>query len=477
MKLLHGQGEVIAERYQIVTLLGQGGMGSTYAAVDLANNQRVAIKVVSLRAARDWKILELFEREAQVLATLNHPFIPKYLDYFRVDAEEDSPHSDCRFYLVQELVEGESLATLVERGWKPKEVEVKAIARQVLEILIYLHTLVPPIIHRDIKPQNLIRREDGKVYLVDFGTVQHIVRNPQSFVSTFVGSVGYMPPEQLRGETVFASDLYSLGATLLFLLTGKSPDTLPQKMLKVDFRQVIELSDRFAQWLDRLIAPVMEDRFQSAQVALLKLKQKIDFNSPSNNPTISHSYNPSSPYNQRITLQKSHENLVIKIDKRRNSVPVSCLMFVFISFMSFCLGLFFVLLLIQHVESIGFSLGQFQELFILLFMLIAPLIPGLWIVNNINKKTALEINSSTFTIKQDYLFTGTNQVQGKTEDILDISLNGYGNKCVIWEGLKSHSLFDVESSQQSSQDNRELELRDIEWLIAEIKLFLKQLQS
>ncbi|NER25743.1 MAG: serine/threonine protein kinase [Symploca sp. SIO1C2] len=477
MKLLHGQGEVIAERYQIVTLLGQGGMGSTYAAVDLANNQRVAIKVVSLRGAQDWKTLELFEREAQVLATLNHPFIPKYLDYFRVDAEEDSPNSDCRFYLVQELVEGESFTTLVERGWKPKEAEVKAIARQVLEILIYLHTLVPPIIHRDIKPQNLIRREDGKVYLVDFGTVQHIVRNPQSFVSTFVGSVGYMPPEQLRGQTVFASDLYSLGATLLFLLTGKSPETLPQKMLKVDFRQVIELSDRFAQWLDRLIAPVMEDRFQSAQVALLKLKQKIDFNSPPNNPTISHSYNPSSPYNQRITLQKSNKNLVIKIDKRRDHALGLFFIFVFFAVPSFMLSFFFVAFLTQYIVSIIPGFSDFQVVFILLFMLIVPWLPSLLIANMTSKKTSLKINESIFTIKQTYLFTGTHQVQGKTEDILDISLNGYGNKCVIWEGLKSHSLFDVESSQQSSQDNRELELRDIEWLIAEIKLFLKQLQS
>ncbi|NEQ66473.1 MAG: protein kinase [Symploca sp. SIO1B1] len=463
MKLLHGQGEVIAERYQIVTLLGQGGMGSTYAAVDLANNQRVAIKVVSLRGAQDWKTLELFEREAQVLATLNHPFIPKYLDYFRVDAEEDSPNSDCRFYLVQELVEGESFTTLVERGWKPKEAEVKAIARQVLEILIYLHTLVPPIIHRDIKPQNLIRREDGKVYLVDFGTVQHIVRNPQSFVSTFVGSVGYMPPEQLRGQTVFASDLYSLGATLLFLLTGKSPETLPQKMLKVDFRQVIELSDRFAQWLDRLIAPVMEDRFQSAQVALLKLKQKIDFNS-TKIKTISHLYN------SRITLQKSHKMLFVTIDNDKVS-------------MFLCSGIFLVLLILGFVYILIpafvalFTLFSFKHLFdyLLIILMWIAFLSSLLLMGIIcNKKTYLEINSQTFTIKFTYLFFGTNQVQGRTKGILKVSKEG--EQGVIWEGTKSHRFVHVEGSKKGNQLNI-IKLRDIEWLVEEIDNFLKQLRS
>jgi len=462
VKLLHGQGEVIAERYQIVTLLGQGGMGSTYAAVDLANNQRVAIKVVSLRGAQDWKTLELFEREAQVLATLNHPFIPKYLDYFRVDAEEDSPNSDCRFYLVQELVEGESFTTLVERGWKPKEAEVKAIARQVLEILIYLHTLVPPIIHRDIKPQNLIRREDGKVYLVDFGTVQHIVRNPQSFVSTFVGSVGYMPPEQLRGQTVFASDLYSLGATLLFLLTGQSPETLPQKMLKVDFRQVIELSEGFAQWLDRLIAPVMEDRFQSAQVALLKLKQKIEFNSPPSNPTISHTYNP------RIKMIKSYGKLVVKIDSIKNRMP-SIKSFLF-------LVMIFMVLTMIIPAIIGFFTGNINGSSIFSLILVISLTtlmfsPLLLLANRDSKETYLEINSEIFKIQWTYLFTGIHQVQGRTEDIVKISQNG--NKCIIWEGIKSHCLID-DVCQDSEQD---INSQDISWLAKEISNFVKHLQS
>jgi len=273
MKLLHGQGEIIAERYQIVTLLGEGGMGSTYAAVDLSTNQRVAIKVVSLQEAGDWKILELFEREAEVLETLNHPLIPHYLDYFQLDVEEDSSNSDCRFYLVQELVEGESLAALVKQGWHTTEAEVKHIARQVLEILTYIHQLNPPIIHRDIKPQNIIRRADGKVYLVDFGAVQAVYNKTIGGSKTLVGTFGYMPVEQFQGKVYCASDLYSLGCTLIFLLTHRSPADLPQKRMKIDFRGGVDISNGFATWLERMSEPMLETRFQSATEALQKLQQ------------------------------------------------------------------------------------------------------------------------------------------------------------------------------------------------------------
>jgi len=301
MKLLHGQGEVIAERYQIVTLLGQGGMGSTYAAVDLRTNQRVAIKVVSLREAGDWKTLELFQREAQILATLNHPFIPNYLDYFQLDVEDSTAPSDCRFYLVQELVEGESLAALVKRGWHTTEAEIKDIARQVLEILTYIHQLNPLIIHRDIKPQNIIRRTDGKVYLVDFGAVQAVYNQTIGGSKTLVGTFGYMPVEQFQGKVHCASDLYSLGCTLIFMLTHRSPADLPQKRMKIDFRGGLDISDSFATWLESMSEPMLETRFQSATEALLQLQQ------PDLAPAIP------KPKGTHIQLTKTATKLTIKI--------------------------------------------------------------------------------------------------------------------------------------------------------------------
>ncbi|MEA5542616.1 protein kinase [Limnoraphis robusta Tam1] len=234
---LHQPNDIIAERYRIVTPLGEGGMGITYEAEDLTNYQRVALKAVSLRQAQDWKILELFEREAKVLSHLNHPGIPKYLDYFHQDTDEDR-----QFYLIRELVSGDSLTAWVEKGWHPTEAEIKQITIKILEIISYLHQLNPPIIHRDIKPQNIIRQADGNVFLVDFGAVQDIYRNTISFSGTFVGTIGYMPPEQLRGKAYPASDLYSLGGTLLYLLTHRSPDELPQKRMKID-RVEIQSSD------------------------------------------------------------------------------------------------------------------------------------------------------------------------------------------------------------------------------------------
>jgi serine/threonine protein kinase len=298
---LHAQGEIIADRYQIVTTLGQGSMGTTYAAVDHQTSQRVALKVVSLRQTTEWKMLELFEREARVLATLNHPGIPQYLDYFDLDTPDDR-----RFYLVQELVEGESLLAKRERGWQPSEDEVKAIALQTLDILAYLNGLNPPVIHRDIKPENLIQTPDGRIVLVDFGAVQEAYRATISRGGTFVGTLGYMPPEQFRCQTVAASDLYSLGATLVFLLSGKSPADLPQVRMKLDFQAEITVSRPFAAWLETSLEPAIEDRFASAIAAQEALRANLPLK-----------LNPEQiapqPADSQIILSKSPHNTTIHI--------------------------------------------------------------------------------------------------------------------------------------------------------------------
>ncbi|HEY9814508.1 MAG TPA: serine/threonine-protein kinase [Candidatus Obscuribacterales bacterium] len=263
---LHSLGDCVADRYQLTRLLGQGGMGSTYAADDLATQQAVAIKVVSLQQSADWKTLELFEREAKVLQSIDHPQIPDYLDYFHVDTE-----SDRRFYLVQELAPGVSLADWVARGWRTDEAGVKDMAKQLLDILNYLHWLTPPVVHRDIKPRNVLRCDDGRLYLVDFGAVQAVYGNKLTHGGTFVGTYGYMPPEQFRGKAYFASDLYALGATLMFVLTGRSPADLPQRRMTIDVRDCVHVSPGFTHWLEKILEPAVEDRFHSAQEALTAL--------------------------------------------------------------------------------------------------------------------------------------------------------------------------------------------------------------
>jgi Protein kinase domain len=272
--LVNAPSAILQERYHILELLGQGGSGKTYRALDIHQEVEVAVKVLSLQGMTDWKTLELFEREAKILEQLDHPAIPRYLDFFRTtmnvaDAEEV-------FCLVQEISPGQPLNTWIEQGYVFDEKELKQVAIQILEILIYLQNFTPPIIHRDLKPQNIIRTESGMVHLVDFGAVRDTYHLTITGGSTIVGTYGYMAPEQFRGQAVLATDLYGLGATLLYLRSGQDPADLPVKKMKIDFRDSftranggrIRTSADFANWLDGLLEPMPEDRYRSAALAL-----------------------------------------------------------------------------------------------------------------------------------------------------------------------------------------------------------------
>ncbi|MCT7955747.1 serine/threonine protein kinase [Laspinema palackyanum] len=298
---MHQPGDIIKDRYRILNLLGEGGIATTYAAEDLTLAQQVAIKVLSLRQLKDWKALELFEREGKVLAQLNHPAIPDYLDYFQLDQEADR-----RFYIVQEIAPGQSLQDWVASGWRPTELEVREIAKQLLDILVYLHQLTPPVVHRDIKPQNIIRQSDGKVFLVDFGAVQDTYRHTITSGSTIVGTYGYMAPEQFRGQAKPATDLYGLGATLLFLLTHKDPADFPEKRMKINFRPYVNLTPEFADWLETMLEPIIEDRFKSAAEALGVLEAKRERIVPRSARNLQ-------PIGSRIVLEKTPTQLKVKV--------------------------------------------------------------------------------------------------------------------------------------------------------------------
>ncbi|MBD2177306.1 serine/threonine protein kinase [Pseudanabaena sp. FACHB-1998] len=315
----HQIGETIQSRYRITSILGQGGIGITYAAEDQQTGDCVALKTLSFRRVNEWKILELFEREAKVLAQLDHPAIARYLDYFQIDRDHDRD-----FYLVQELVDGRSLAQAIVEGWHGTEEDIKSIAEQVLEVLIYLHELKPPIIHRDIKPQNILLKPNGKIAIVDFGSVQDTYRNTQVSGSTIVGTYGYMPPEQFRGKAIPATDLYALGATILFLLTGRSPADLPEVKFKIDFRSSVNISAHFADWIDHMIEPAIEDRFSNARQALNALRKEAISSldrrireievklSLAGNPTpVKRRYEK--PLGSRIDLKKNDHSLEINI--------------------------------------------------------------------------------------------------------------------------------------------------------------------
>jgi eukaryotic-like serine/threonine-protein kinase len=284
----HSQLEILQDRYQLGKLLGAGGAGSTYQAIDLETKTEVAVKILSLRGIQDWKTLELFEREAKILAQLDHPQIPKYLDFFHIDTEADR-----KFCIVQQLAPGRCLADLVVGGGPFTVPEVEDIASQILEILTYLQSFSPAIIHRDLKPQNIIcnnrptgnknayRRGDTNVYLIDFGTVQDTYHQTITGGSTVVGTYGYMAPEQFRGQANVTTDLYGLATTLLFLLTSQDPADLPQQRMKLNIHSIFKVQgfDRwsdhyqyFKHWLDRCLEPFPENRFANAGVALKYLQ-------------------------------------------------------------------------------------------------------------------------------------------------------------------------------------------------------------
>jgi serine/threonine protein kinase len=266
-------GDRFSSRYEVQQQLGKRAGRRTLLARDIITQELVVIKLLSFGNDFEWDDLKLFEREAETLKALSHPAIPRYLDYFEVDSPTGK-----KLALVQTYVEGKSLEEHLKAGRTFSEAEVKQIAKALLEILIYLHGRQPPVIHRDIKPSNILLHNRsgnsvGEVYLVDFGSVQTLAAR-ESGTITVVGTYGYMPQEQFGGRTVPASDLYSLGATLIYLMTGTHPADLPQKDFRIQFEQACNLSPAMSSWLRWMTEPTLDRRLSSAAQALQALEQE-----------------------------------------------------------------------------------------------------------------------------------------------------------------------------------------------------------
>jgi serine/threonine protein kinase len=270
--------QILAERYEVHRQLGKQTGRQTLLARDLQTQELVIIKQLFLGSDFEWQYLKLFEREAETLKALSHPAIPRYLDYLEID-EPDSKG----FALVQTYVEGKNLEEHLRSGRTFSESEVKKLAKSLLEILIYLHQQYPPVIHRDIKPSNILLHSRsghsvGQVYLVDFGSVQNQAAKFGGTI-TVVGTYGYMAPEQFGGRSVPASDLYGLGATLIYLVTGLHPTELSQQDLKIQFAdRVTQLNSNLIDWLEWMTEPSLEKRLSSAGEALRSLKNPRPIN-------------------------------------------------------------------------------------------------------------------------------------------------------------------------------------------------------
>lgn len=207
-----------SDRLRVIGQMAFGGLSAVY--LGKLQNELVVLKEAVLPVGIDdasrLKALEMFKREASLIASLKHPRIAKLVDYFVEDR---------RHYIVVEHIAGRDLRHLVrESGPQPELVALRWIA-ETAEILQFLHDHDPPIIHRDLTPDNLVLADDGGIVLIDFGAANSFVG---SATGTLVGKQAYISPEQFRGKAEPKSDVYSLGCTLYFLLTGADPDALQQ---------------------------------------------------------------------------------------------------------------------------------------------------------------------------------------------------------------------------------------------------------
>jgi serine/threonine-protein kinase len=256
------------DRYKIIRPLGRGGFGVTYLAQDtvLPSEPLCVVKQLSPKT-KNPKVLEKaserFEREAKTLSQLgSHSQIPRLLDYFQYDGE---------FYLIQEYVKGHNLAKEVKLDGPLSEKAVKQFLCEILPVLDYIHQ--NRVIHRDIKPPNIIRcKNDGRLVLIDFGAVREQISQTSHLgcstaTTQFVGTVGFAPPEQLALRATFASDIYSLGITCLYLLTGKPPLEFEYDpgTGEVLWQQDVELTDYFSQILSKMIKIAPCDRYTSIE--------------------------------------------------------------------------------------------------------------------------------------------------------------------------------------------------------------------
>ncbi|MFB2897105.1 protein kinase [Aerosakkonemataceae cyanobacterium BLCC-F50] len=273
-------------QYQVLQILGQGGMGTTYLAwVPQIPGKKAAgfsrelqpngggllvLKEMNADMAEIAKAQELFEREARTLKNLNHPGIPQFYEFF-VEAGKK--------YLAMELIHGQDLEKRVYNNGPVLPSQAIDWMIQTCKVLDYIHEQDPPLIHRDIKPANLMVRSrsvdsaqsrDNQIVVLDFGAVKEI----GTPLGTRIGAEGFSAPEQDRGQPVTQSDIYAVGATLIFLLTGESPRKYYQQQGRIYYfslENVPTITPRLRQVIEKATQPQLRDRYQTAQELAIAL--------------------------------------------------------------------------------------------------------------------------------------------------------------------------------------------------------------
>jgi serine/threonine protein kinase len=268
-----GEKLLLGDRYRALQLIGQGGFGRTFLAVDEYKPSQPYCVIKQFYAQQDTQFLqkatELFKQEAIRLEELGkHPQIPELLAYFT---------QNNRQYLVQEYIQGHNLEQILSRTLYFSSAQIWNLLKSLLVILKFVHA--NQVIHRDIKPENIILRNDGKLFLVDFGAAKRATETALGKTGTKIGTSGYTPPEQALGKAKFASDLYSLGVTCIHLLTGVDPlELYDLEEGEWNWQQFLPepIEEELASILDRTIERASKKRYQSADEILAEIPDSCD---------------------------------------------------------------------------------------------------------------------------------------------------------------------------------------------------------
>lgn len=455
---------ILANRYEVQKQLGKKAGRRTLLAKDLKSEELVIVKLLSFSSDFQWDDLKLFEREAETLKSLSHPQIPRYLDYFEINSSIFKG-----FALIQTYIPAQTLEQYLQNGRKFTESEVKQIAKSVLQILVYLHTLNPPVIHRDLKPSNILLGDRtgntvGEVYLIDFGSVQTVLATEGTGTRTIVGTYGYMPQEQFGGRTVPASDLYSLGATLIYLVTGSHPADLPEKDFQIQFEEVANLSPNFTNWLKLMIEPSLGKRLRSADEALKALEKPL-LPTPTNT-----NLTGKKPTDSKIQLTKNKDCIEILIP------PIGFKMSTFLWFISSIyigvINWIFMYLLIQNSVINSFTLT------IILIFLMAILSSIYKLLFCLFGRIILVINEHQITLIRELFGTKIEAPKlAKKEDICliqrirkpvykDLHVNTLEIKAqiIIWAGKKKKFII--------GNNNELISEPELDWLAHELSDWL-----
>ncbi len=254
------------ERYKIKeTIKERSSGGHVYLGIDQETEKECIIKSFPFSSIKDIQEFDRLEKETKILTHIKHPNIPGFIEAFNEKSDGDS-----FLYLVQEYIKGESLDNLILSGKHFREKDLIILLITFVPVLQYLHSFSPAIIHRNIKPSNILLSEDNQLYLLDFDSVKSSNKNSQDPAYP-AESYGYIPKELFEGKGVKASDIYSLGATSIYMLSHMEPSEMEDPDGRIDFKPHVNISEKFSSIIEKMIEPDLSNRFTDGDELLKAL--------------------------------------------------------------------------------------------------------------------------------------------------------------------------------------------------------------